>query len=153
MIALTGAAEQEALAGLVPDLALRRAREVGRDGVTVLVLQRGDDVCRDFRMVGRYGLLTYLDDHYVAPFEWVRFEVEGGRKVYEALLSPSGRYILVAPDEDWVHDGLRVVLDVEAEVPQLGGPPAPEKHPEGCPVLPPVPDCDRRGPGGANSSL
>jgi hypothetical protein len=116
MIALTGKEEEGTYEGRVPQLALRRARKLCVEGVTVLVLERGDDVRRDFRVAGRYGLLTYLDDHYQAPFEYVRFIHEGGRRVFEALLAPEGTHLLVAPDEDWVDDRLRVVLDVEGEV-------------------------------------
>lgn len=119
MVTLTGNHEEELFRGRVPDVALRRAREMGCEGVVVLVLERGDDVQRDFTTAGRYGLLTYLDNHYQAPFQYVRYVVEGGRRVFEALLLPSGRHLLVVPDEEWVDTRLRVVLDVESENPPL----------------------------------
>lgn len=115
MVVLTGDDRDKAFMGRVPELALQRARELRGQGVSVLVLEEGDDVCRDFRVVGRYGLLTYIDDHYQAPFEYVRYVLENGRKVYEALLAPSCKYLLVAPDEKWLDDQLQVVLDVEGE--------------------------------------
>ena len=115
MVILTGKEGEEALRGRVPELALRRAGQMRGKGVSVVTVERGDDVRRDFPMGGRYGLLTYLDDHYQAPFLYVRFVHEGGRRVFEALLAPSGKYLLVVPDEDWVDDRLRVVLDVEGE--------------------------------------
>lgn len=115
MVILTGKEGDAVLQGRVPEIALRRARELAGKGVRVLVLEQGDDVTRDFRVVGRFGLLTYLDDHYQAPFEYVRFVREGGRRVFEALLAPRGRHLLVTPDEDWVDSRLRLVLDVEGE--------------------------------------
>ena len=121
MVVLTGEEGDEALRGRVPDVALRRAAEHREKGVTVVVLERGDDVRRNFRMAGRYGLLTYLDDHYQQPFEYVRFVHERGRRVFEALLAPFGRFLLVAPDEDWVDERLLVVLDVEGEHAPPGG--------------------------------
>lgn len=124
MISLTGKEEEEALKGRVPEIALRRAKEFRENGVTVLVLERGDDVLRNFRMVGRYGLLTYLDDHYQAPFGYVRYVVVGRTRIFVALLAPSGRYLLVVPEEDWVDDRLLVVLDVEGEELLASGPEA-----------------------------
>jgi hypothetical protein len=121
MVVLTGKVGDEALRGRVPEIAIRRAAEHRETGVTVVVLEQGDDVRRDFRMAGRYGLLTYLDDHYQQPFEYVRFVREGGRRIFEALLAPSGRFLLVAPDEDWVDERLLVVLDVEGEQALPGG--------------------------------
>ena len=115
MVILTGKEGEEALRGRVPEIAIRRAKEMRGEGVTVVAVEPGDDVRRDFRFAGRYGLLTYLDDCYQAPFEYVRFVHEGGRRVFEALLATSGKYLLVVPDEDWVDDRLRVVLDVEGE--------------------------------------
>lgn len=115
MVVLTGEDGDEILRGRVPDLALKRARELRGGGVSVLVLEEGDDVCRNFRMVGRFGLLTYIDDHYQSPFEYVHYVLEKGRKVYEALLAPACKYLLVAPDEKWLDDRLQVVLDVEGE--------------------------------------
>ena len=114
VVRLTGKKGEEALRSRVPDLALRRARELKGKRVTVLVLEEGDDAVNDFGMVGRFGLVTYLDDHYQAPFAYVRCDVEEGRKVYEALLLPSGRFLLVVPDADCVDSRLRVVLDVES---------------------------------------
>ena len=112
---LTGADGEDALRGRVPALAIRRAKELAGEGVTVVVLEETDDAVNDFGMVGRCGLVTYLDDHYQAPFGYVRYTLEEGRKVYEALLLPSGRYLLIVPDVDWVDYRLRVVLDVEGE--------------------------------------
>lgn len=114
MVVLTGKDGEEDLHGRVPELALRRARELRDQGLSVVVLEEADDVVNDFGMVGRYGLVTYLDDHYQAPFEYVRYVVEDGVKVYEALLLP-GRHLLVTPDADWVDHRLRVVLDVESD--------------------------------------
>ena len=122
MISLTGKEEEEALKGRVPEIALLRSKELRENEVTVLVLERGDDVRRDFRMVGRYGLLTYLDDHYQAPFEYVRYVVEDRRRIFVALLAPTGRYLLVVPEEEWVDDRLLVVLDVEGEELLASGP-------------------------------
>jgi hypothetical protein len=45
----------------------------------------------------------------------------GGRRVFEALFAPSGRILLVAPDEDWVDERLLLVLDVEGEQAPPGG--------------------------------
>jgi hypothetical protein len=115
MVILTGEEGEDALRGRVPDIALRRAVELRGEGVSVVVVEVGDDVDRDFRRAGRYGLLTYLDDHYQQPFEYVRFVYEGGRRIFEALLAPDGRYLLVVPDEEWVDARLLVVLDVEGE--------------------------------------
>lgn len=122
MIVLAGDEKDESLRGRVPELALRRAGELRGQGVAVLVLERGDDVRRDFPMAGRYGLLTYLDDHYQTPFEYVRYAVEGDRRVFEALLAPSERYLLVVPEENWVDDRLLIVLDVEGEAFLAEGP-------------------------------
>lgn len=146
MVTLTGEADEKSLGDRVPALAIRRARELRESKVVVLVLEEGDDVRRDFRVAGRYGLLTYLDDHYQAPFEYVRFEVEGGRKVYEALLAPSGRYLLVVPDGDWVHPGLRVVLEVEGEQSSDGDP---ENEPNGPSDGTTFGGVDRPGTGGS----
>jgi len=115
MVILTGKDMEASLRGRVPEIALRRAVEMRGKGVFVVAVERGDDVRRDFPMGGRYGLLTYLDDHYQAPFAYVRFVHEGGRRVFEALLSPAEKYLLVVPDEDWVDARLLVVLDVEGE--------------------------------------
>ena len=115
MVTLRGEEGEEALKGRVPDIALRRAVELRGEGVSVVIVEVWDHVDRDFRMAGRYGLLTYLDDHYQQPFEYVRFVYEGGRRVFEALLAPEGNYLLVVPDEKWVDDRLLVVLDVEGE--------------------------------------
>jgi hypothetical protein len=115
MVRLTGKGGEEALRGRVPDLALRRARELRDKGVTVLVLEETDDVVNDFGMIGRFGLVTYLDDHYQAPFGYVKYAMEVGQKIYEALLLPSGRFLLVAPDAEWVDSRLLVVLDVESD--------------------------------------
>jgi len=121
MVVLTGKEVDEAQRGLVPELALRRAKELRGEGVTVFVLERGDDVRRDFGMVGRYGLLTYLEDHYQAPFEYVRYVFEGGLRVFEALLAPSGKFLLVVPEEEWVDYRLLIFFDVEGEeVPPAG---------------------------------
>lgn len=143
MISLCGREEEEALRGRVPEIALRHAKELRENGVTVLVLERGDDVRRDFRMVGRYGLLTYLDDHYQAPFEYVRHVVEGGRRVFVALLAPSRRYLLVVPEEHWVDDRLLVVLDVEGEELLASGPDAAKRPPQMTPIPCSGPDGDR----------
>jgi len=115
MVILTGKDMDESLRGRVPEIALRRAVEMRGKGVSVVAVERGDDVRRDFPMGGRFGLLTYLDDHYQAPFAYVRFVREGGRRVFEALLAPLGKFLLVVPDEDWVDDRLLTVLDVEGE--------------------------------------
>lgn len=153
MISLCGSEEEEALRGLVPEIALRHAKELRENGVTVLVLERGDDVRRDFRMVGRYGLLTYLDDHYQAPFEYVRYVVEGGRRVFVALLAPSRRYLLVVPEEDWVDDRLLVVLDVEAEELLASGPDAAKRPPKMTPNPCSGPDGDRTTSAATNNLL
>jgi hypothetical protein len=115
MVILTGKEGEEALRGRVPEIALRRAVEMRGEGIFVVTVEHGDDLRRDFPMGGRYGLLTYLDDHYQAPFAYVRFVHEAGRRVFEALLAPSGKFLLVVPDEDWVDDRLLTVLDVEGE--------------------------------------
>jgi len=115
MVILTGEEGEEVLRGCVPEIALRRAVEMRREGVAVVVVEEGDDVDLDYRWTGRFGLLTHLDDHYIAPFLFVRFVHEGGRRVFEALLAPEGKYLLVVPDEEWVDDRLLVVLDVEGE--------------------------------------
>jgi len=115
MVVLTGKEEERTLRGRVPEVALRRAVEMRGEGIFVVAVEEGDDVGRDFPQAGRYGLLTYLDDHYQAPFLYVRFVHEGGRRVFEALLAPSGKFLLVVPEEDWVDDRLLVVLDVEGE--------------------------------------
>lgn len=115
MIALAGGAGDAAYRDCVPALALRRARELRKAGVTVIVLERGDNVIKDFLVVGRYGLRTYLDDHYQAPFQYVRITRERGKRVFEALLLPLGKHLLIVPDEEWVDDQLLVVLDVEGE--------------------------------------
>ncbi len=142
MVVLNGKDEDQRLRGRVPNLALCRARELSEAGVTVLVLEEGDDACRDFRFLGRYGLLTYLDDHYQAPFTYVRFVVESGRRIFEALLAPSERYLLVVPDEDWVDHRLQVVLDVEGEEVALA---TEIGHAEICPVLREAQEGDRIG--------
>ena len=115
MVILTGKEGEEALRGRVPEIALRRARQMRGEGVSVVAVERGDDFCCDFPMGGRFGLLTYLDDHYQAPFAYVRFVHEGGRRVFEALLAPLRKFLLVVPDEEWVDDRLLTVLDVEGE--------------------------------------
>ena len=115
MVILTGEEGEEALRGRVPELALRRAGQMRGEGVSVVTVERGDDVRRDFPMGGRFGLLTHLDDEYEAPFVYVRFVHEGGRRVFEALLAPLGKFLLVVPDEAWVDARLLVVLDVEGE--------------------------------------
>lgn len=115
MIILTGTDSDKAHKGKVPEIALRRAEEMAGTGVYVVALEVLDDIGRDLPMAGRYGLLTYLDDHYQAPFEYVRYVEENGRRVFEALLAPEGKFLLVVPEEDWVDDRLLVVLDVEAE--------------------------------------
>ncbi len=115
MIALAGGPGDAVYWDCVPALALRRAKELRGTGITVVVLERRDDVIKDFLVVGRYGLRTYLDDHYQAPFEYVRYVREGGRKVFEALLLPLGKHLLIVPDEEWVDEQLLVVLDVEGE--------------------------------------
>lgn len=153
MISLTGREEEEALRGRVPEVALRCAKELRENGVTVLVLERGDDVRRDFRMVGRYGLLTHLDDHYQAPFEYVRYVVEGRRRVFVALLAPSGSYLLVVPEEDWVDDRLLVVLDVEGEELLASGPEEAKRPLEMTPNSPSVPEGDRTTRDATNNLL
>ena len=75
MIVLVGDERDESLSARVPELALRRAKQLQAESVAVVVMEEGDDVRRDFRMAGRHGLLTYLDDHYQAPFEYVRYVV------------------------------------------------------------------------------
>lgn len=153
MISLSGGGEEEALKGRVPEVALRQAKELRGSGVTVLVLEREDDVRRDFQMVGRYGLLTYLDDHYQAPFEYVRHVVEGERRVFLALLAPSGRYLLVVPEEDWVDDRLLVVLDVEGEELLDSGQEEAKWPPKMTPNRCSGPDGDRTAPGATNNVL
>lgn len=153
MISLSGWDKDEALRGRVPEIALRLAQGLRESGVTVLVLERGDDVRRDFRMVGRYGLLTYLDDHYQAPFEYVRFVVEGERRVFLALLAPSGRYMLVVPEEDWVDDRLLVVLDVEGEEFLDSGQEEAKQPPKTMPNPCSGPDGDRTAPAPTNNIL
>lgn len=146
MIVLTGTEGVENLRGRVSELAIRRAYEVGKGGVSVLVLEKGDDVHRDFLLTGRYGLLTYLDDHYQAPFEYVHYVMEDGRRVYEALLLPSRKYLLVAPDEVWVDERLRIVLEVEGEEVWPSGDGNDQNAPTGsCPVSREVPEGDRTG--------
>lgn len=153
MIVLTGNENDEPLRARVPEHALRRARQLQAENVGVLVMEEGDDVRRDFRMVGRYGLLTYLDDHYQAPFEYVRYVVEGGRRVFEALLAPSGRYVLVVPEEDWVDDRLLIVLDVEGEEIQAAGTDETKCPPEMTPNSPSGPEEDRTSRVPTNNSL
>ncbi len=153
MIVLTGNENDEHLRARVPEHALRRARQLQAENVGVVVMEEGDDVRRDFRMVGRYGLLTYLDDHYQAPFEYVRYVVEGGRRVFEALLAPSGRYLLVVPEEDWVDDRLLVVLDVEGEEIQAAGDDETKRPPKTILNPTPGPDEDRTPPVSLNNSL
>ncbi|GFO57259.1 hypothetical protein GMSM_42660 [Geomonas sp. Red276] len=150
MVVLAGEEGEEALGGRVPRLALLRAAELRAEGVRVLVVEEGDDVRRDFRMVGRYGLLTYLEDHFQAPFGYVRASEEGGRRMFEASLLPSGRFLLVAPDEDWLDDRLRVTLDVESEGWTDGGPFCPA---DGWPFSHPVPDGDRSPAATSNKPL
>ena len=104
-----------ALAGRVPELALRRAAGFSGKGI-VLVLEEGDDVERDIPQAGPFGLMTHLDDAWQEPFSYVRYVTEGKRRVYEARLAygevPT---IVVVPDETWVDDRLLLVLQVEGE--------------------------------------
>ncbi|GFO57252.1 hypothetical protein GMSM_42590 [Geomonas sp. Red276] len=83
---------------------------------------------------------------YQAPFEYVRYVVEAGRRVFEALLAPSGRYLLVVPEEDWVDDRLLIVLDVEGEEFLPQGPDDPKRPPQTTRNPPSGPEEDRTLP-------
>jgi hypothetical protein len=122
MIVLTSCRQAESLRGSIPELAIRRMHELGG---SVLVLQEGDDIARGIPQAGRYGLLTHLDDEWQAPFDWVRYLFEGGKKFFEAQLNTGGKrqVIVIVPDEKWVDERLAVVLDVEGEEASPEGPP------------------------------
>src|SRR6266567_8377293 len=114
MIVLTNCRQAESLRVSIPELAIRRMHELGG---SVLVLQEGDDIERSVPQAGRYGLLTHLDDEDQAPFEWVSYVFEGGKRVFEAQLNTRGKrqVVVIVPDEKWVDERLAVVLDVEGE--------------------------------------
>lgn len=104
-----------ALAGRVPELALRRAADFSGKGI-VLVLEEGDDVERDVPQAGPYGLMSHIDDAWQEPFSYVRYVTEGERRVYEARLAYGDvPTIVVVPDAPWVDGRLLLVLRVEGE--------------------------------------
>lgn len=124
MIRLTSAEQARGLAGRIPALAVRRMEQFeGEDGLydpelhgCIVVLEKGDDLSRDVPVPGG-GLLAQLGEEEPSPFEYVCFVRENGRRVFEATIPLAGDAMLalIVPDEPWVDERLRLVLDAEGE--------------------------------------
>lgn len=87
----------------------------------VALLEEGDDIGRVPRELGRDGLLEILDNPW-RSYDSVRTFSEGARRFYELVvtLSPGVSFYLFIPDENWVDDRLRLVLEVETDSPHHG---------------------------------
>lgn len=116
MITLTNRRQAAKLAqeGIIPQIAL--SRKLRKENV--LVLESSDDVVFGMPHFGRYGLITFIDDHDREQFSSVRFIVENGQRFFAAVTTDRAqrtRYTIVAPDAPWLDHRLRLIFEVEAE--------------------------------------
>lgn len=116
MIALANRHQAAKLAqeGVIPQLALTRKKRKEN----VLILESTDDVVWDLPQFGRYGLITYIDDHDREQFSSVRFAIENGQRIFAAVTTDQAqrtRYTIIAPDAPWLDHRLRLIFSVEGE--------------------------------------
>lgn len=125
MIKLTSAVQARNLADRLPRLAVERMVQFeGTDGHYdpenhgyIVVLEEGDDIGRDFPLLGEIGVFSDLGEKWLSPFEYVFFVRENGRRIFEAALPLAGdaMLVLIVPEEPWVEDCLLSALNVEGQ--------------------------------------
>ena len=123
MVKLNSADQARSLAGTLPAVAVERMMQFeGDDGGYdhedhgyILVLEKGDDLRRDFPMLGECGLLGHLAQEGFPSFEYVVSVRENGRRIFEATIPLAGdaMLVLIVPEEPWVDSRLLRVLDAE----------------------------------------
>lgn len=124
MIRLISVAQGRALAHILPAVAVERlVAFVGTDGKydpdkhgSIVVLEAGDDIEKDFPEFGPHGLASSPDDDWPAPYEYVFFTWENGIRIFEAAIPLAGEAMLVmiVPDEPWLDERLRGALSAVA---------------------------------------
>jgi hypothetical protein len=84
-----------------------------------LIIIEADDNIEEIPEAGERGLLTFLDDDGLPPFEYVCRAIEGGQVVYEAvaLLVDNDRSIVfIIPESVITDDRLRQLLEAESSL-------------------------------------
>lgn len=123
MIRLKSAKQALGLRGVIPELAIvRMVQFEGKDGHYdpgihghILVIQEGDDIT-DIPEIGPDGLLEVIDNEWFC-YEYVEAFVENGRTVFEMVIALDNERTIavIIPDEPWLDDRLRLVLEVETQ--------------------------------------
>ena len=123
MIRLKSAKHALCLRGVIPELAIvRMVQFEGKDGNYdpdmhghILVLQEGDDITQ-IPEIGPDGLLEVIDNEWCC-YEYVEAFVEDGRTVFEMVIALDNERTIavIIPDEPWLDDRLRLVLEVETQ--------------------------------------
>lgn len=134
MIRLKSVSQALSLKGQIPDIAVERMVQFADkealfypDGLHgsgkiydpeihgyLIIIEDGDDV-EAISEAGERGLLTFLGDG-LPPFEYVSCSIEGGQKVYEAvmLLDNERTIAFIVPESVPIDGRLRQVLEDES---------------------------------------
>lgn len=113
------------LKGQIPALAVLRLKQLEHGGGYspdthgyLIVIEEGDDIERDVPEAGEHGLLTFLDDDNIAPFEYVSYSIENGQKIFEAVMAiDSDKTIaFIIPESVPIDERLRVLLEDESKL-------------------------------------
>lgn len=124
MIRLKSSSQALSLRGKIPDIAIVRMTQLeGTDKLYnpdahgyLIIIEEGDNV-ESINEAGEQGLLTFLDDEGLSPFEFVASSIENGRKVYEAVLATDNEKNIAffIPDSVPIDDRLRQLLEAESQ--------------------------------------
>lgn len=108
----------------IPEIALVRMTQLeGNDKLYdpdahgyLIVIEEGDNI-ESISEAGALGLLTFLDEGALSPFEFVSHSIENGQGVFEAVIAINNEKMIAffIPESVPIDDRLRQLLEAESQ--------------------------------------
>jgi hypothetical protein len=121
MIRLKSSRQALSLKGKIPEIAIVRVAQLdGTDKLYdpdvhgyLIIIEEGDDI-EAIPEAGERGLLTFLDEGGLSPFEYVSH----GQRIYEAVMAINNEKTIafIIPESVPIDDRLRRLLKAESQL-------------------------------------